>query len=54
MSMNTIDIQARCKEYKELKRLLQKIFNYSAPSITLEYIGINQDSKDSTLQDFFI
>ena len=41
------------KQHKDVA-ILQKIFNHSAPSITLEYIGINQDSTDSTLQDFFL
>jgi integrase len=27
--------------------MLQKLFNHSSPDITLEYIGINQDSMDS-------
>ncbi len=33
---------------------LQKIFNHSAPSITLKYIGIEQDQIDDTLKDFFL
>lgn len=33
---------------------LQKIFNHSAPSITLRYIGIEQDQIDDTLKDFFL
>ena len=32
--------------------LLQEIFNHSAPSITLKYIGINQDIIDSAIDDF--
>ena len=32
--------------------LLQSIFNHSAPSITLRYIGINQDIMDNALDDF--
>lgn len=32
--------------------LLQEIFNHSAPSITLRYIGINQDVMDQALEDF--
>ena len=32
--------------------LLQCLFNHSAPSITLQYIGINQDIIDSNLQAF--
>ncbi len=32
--------------------LLQCIFNHSAPSVTLRYIGINQDIIDSNLKAF--
>lgn len=32
--------------------LLQDIFNHSAPSITLRYIGINDDTKDEALKHF--
>ena len=32
--------------------LLQAIFNHSAPSVTLRYIGINQDIIDISLQSF--
>ncbi|BDG48661.1 hypothetical protein PspKH34_32220 [Parageobacillus sp. KH3-4] len=32
--------------------LLQKIFNHSYPSVTLRYIGINQDIIDKTVDDF--
>ena len=32
--------------------LLQCIFNHSAPSVTLRYIGINQDIIDSSLHSF--
>lgn len=40
--------------YKEKKdvAMLQEIFNHSAPSITLKYIGINQDEIDNALKDF--
>lgn len=40
--------------YKEKKdiALLQCILNHSAPSVTLRYIGINQDIIDSSLQSF--
>lgn len=41
------------KQHKDVA-ILQDIFNHSAPSITLKYIGINEDAKDSTLQDFFL
>lgn len=40
--------------YKKTKDigLLQNIFNHSAPSVTLRYIGINQDIIDRNLKDF--
>ncbi len=40
--------------YQETKdvALLQCIFNHSAPSITLRYIGINQDIIDTSLRAF--
>jgi len=31
---------------------LQKLFNHSAPSITLKYIGIERDELDESLEDF--
>ena len=34
--------------------LLQDIFNHSSPSITLRYIGMNDDMKDKTMEDFFL
>lgn len=42
--------------YKRTKdiAMLQEIFNHSAPSVTLRYIGINQDSMDEALEDFSI
>jgi len=42
--------------YKKNKdvALLQKLFNHSAPSITLEYIGINQDTMDKSIEDFYL
>jgi len=39
------------QQHKDLA-VLQDIFNHSAPSITLKYIGINDDMKDKTMQDF--
>lgn len=40
--------------YKKTKdvALLQDIFNHSAPSVTLRYIGINQDIVDEAIDDF--
>jgi integrase len=40
--------------YKKNKDVatLQKIFNHSAPSITLAYIGITDDEVDKTMEDF--
>lgn len=40
--------------YKEKKdiALLQSILNHSAPSVTLRYIGINQDIIDANLKSF--
>lgn len=34
--------------------VLQDIFNHSAPSITLRYIGINDDMKDKTIENFVL
>ncbi|MGE5554246.1 MAG: site-specific integrase [Betaproteobacteria bacterium] len=34
--------------------LLQKLFNHSAPSVTLRYIGITQDMMDKTMEEFFL
>lgn len=34
--------------------ILQELFNHSAPSVTLRYIGINQDNMDKTLERFFL
>lgn len=32
--------------------LLQELFNHSSPSITLRYIGINQDMMDNAMDNF--
>lgn len=37
--------------YKDIA-VLQTIFNHSAPSVTLRYIGINDDVVDKSLKDF--
>lgn len=41
------------KQHKDIA-LLQELFNHSAPSVTLRYIGINQDTMDASLQDFYL
>lgn len=39
------------QQFKDVA-ILQGIFNHSAPSVTLKYIGINDDIKDKTLESF--
>lgn len=39
------------QQYKDLA-ILQSIFNHSAPSVTLRYIGINDDLKDKGIENF--
>lgn len=39
------------KKHKDVA-MLQKIFNHSAPSVTLRYIGIDQDQIDEALNNF--
>lgn len=41
------------REYKDVA-LLQHLFNHSAPSVTLDYIGINQDTMDRTIENFYL
>ena len=41
------------QRYKDVA-ILQDIFNHSSPAITLRYIGITDDVKDATLNEFFI
>ncbi|SHK42075.1 tyrosine-type recombinase/integrase [Desulforamulus aeronauticus] len=42
--------------YEETKDLvkLQKIFNHSSQSVTMEYIGLTQDEIDETLKKFYL
>jgi integrase len=39
------------KQYKDVA-LLQEVFNHSSPSITLRYIGINQDNINKAYRNF--
>ena len=39
------------QQFKDVA-ILQDIFNHSAPSVTLRYIGINDDVKDRTIAEF--
>ncbi|MGL4772213.1 MAG: site-specific integrase [Clostridium sp.] len=41
------------QQFKDIA-ILQDIFNHSAPSITLRYIGITDDLKDKTIKDFYL
>lgn len=41
------------QQFKDVA-LLQELFNHSAPSITLKYIGINQDIMDKTIEGFYL
>lgn len=41
------------QRYKDVA-MLQDIFNHSAPSVTLRYIGITDDNKDETIRDFYL
>lgn len=41
------------QQYKDVA-VLQDIFNHSAPSVTLRYIGINDDIKDKTIENFYL
>ena len=41
------------KQYQDIA-MLQDIFNHSSPSVTMRYIGINEDIKDSTLRNFYL
>jgi integrase len=41
------------KRHKDIA-LLQTLFNHSSPSITLRYIGINQDLMDQSVEDFYL
>jgi integrase len=39
------------KQHKDVA-LLQNLFNHSAPSVTLDYIGISQDNMDNSMKNF--
>jgi integrase len=39
------------RQYKDIA-ILQEIFNHSSPSVTLLYIGINQDNIDNSYMNF--
>ena len=39
------------QQYKDVA-ILQEIFNHSAPSVTLRYMGINQDVIDNSYMNF--
>ena len=41
------------KQYHDIA-LLQEIFNHSAPSITLRYIGIRDEDKDESMKNFYL
>lgn len=41
------------KQHKDIA-ILQDIFNHSAPSVTLRYIGITDDIKDKTIENFYL
>lgn len=41
------------KQHKDVA-ILQDIFNHSAPSVTLRYIGINDDIKDKSIENFYL
>ena len=41
------------QQFKDIA-MLQKIFNHSAPSVTLKYIGIEQDQIDESYNNFII
>lgn len=41
------------KQYHDVA-MLQEIFNHSAPSITLKYLGITEDEKDESIKNFYL
>lgn len=41
------------KQYKDVA-LLQYLFNHSAPSITMIYIGITQEDMDKSIESFYL
>lgn len=41
------------QQFKDVA-ILQDIFNHSSPSVTLRYIGIDDDLKDKTIKEFHL
>lgn len=41
------------QQFKDVA-ILQDIFNHSSPSVTLRYIGIDDDLKDKTIKEFYL
>ena len=41
------------QQYKDVA-ILKDILNHSSPSVTMRYIGINDDMKDETIDNFYL